>query len=376
MGSFITRKAKKNEREASDANMRVTFLGCYGIHSGSLAFESSETLTSSSFSCKNNGTRTVATHLTEKSLSDEIDKGKGQTFVDRYSHIEDEFEYDNIEFSNFSYSQSLVSRSIPSTPRTTSSGTFQDFVPTPLTQVLPQLYLGSEHDAQQAEKLNGLGITHIISIVGGGRYKDLYPKHMYIPLRDNGSSDLLEKINNSYDFAMESQEPGNKLFIHCQLGQNRSPSYVIGFLMKSKNLTFFAAYTLVKEKRELIHPHKKYIEQLRHFDLELHKVHSIPKDFLDIALCSKEGIKIMHHNFSKADSEGYKILQIRNSKEDAIDLSSVSSPQSQVRSCDMVQLCSIYLPDCDDSQSISEGKSLTPSSMRISRETNDVKMLL
>merc|ERR1712060_621334 len=103
-----------------------------------------------------------------------------------------------------------------------------------------------------------------------------------------------------WNFAMESQKAGNKLFVHCQLGQNRSASFVIGFLMKSKNLSLYEAYTLLKEKRELIHPHKKYIKQLRQLDLELHKVYSTPKNFLDIALCSKEGIKIMHHNFSKA----------------------------------------------------------------------------
>merc|ERR1712060_282152 len=229
---------------------------------------------------------------------------------------------------------------------TSSSETCESFEPTPLTQVLSQLYLGTEEDAQQAEKLLDLGITHIISIVGGGRYKDLYPKHMYIPLRDNGSSNLLEELENSYDFAMESQEPNNKLFVHCKLGQNRSASFVIGFLMKSRNLSLYEAYSFLKRKRELIHPHKKYIEQLRQLDLELHKVYSTPKNFLDIALCSKEGIKIMHHNFSKADSAMYK--QTQNLKGVDTDLFSISSSRSRDRNSDMAELSSIYLPDCEN----------------------------
>merc|ERR1711920_1111409 len=238
----------------------------------------------------------------------------------------------------------MQSPTITRTQSTSSSKTYQSFEPTPLTQVLSQLYLGTEEDAQEAEKLLDLGITHVISIVGGGRYKDLFPKHMYIPLRDNGSSDLLEKIDDSWGFMMESQEPGNKLFVHCQLGQNRSASFVIGFLMKSKNLSFYEAYTVLKEKRELIHPHKKYIEQLRQLDLELHKVHSTPENFLDIALCSKEGIKIMHDEFSKADSDIYKITQTRNLKVFDNDLSSISGSKSEDRNCSTTKLSSIYLP--------------------------------
>jgi len=318
MGSVISRKQRKTQRDINEANSRAIYLGCYGMCSGGSAFESSQIL----------------------ALPESVD-----------SSLEDDFRIENLVFS--SYSRSMLSPRMSGTFSTTFSGTYQSFEPTPLTQVHPQLYLGTEQDAQQAEKLIGLGITHIISIVGGGRYKNLYPKHMYIPLRDNGSSNLLEKIDNSYDFTMESQEPNNKLFVHCQLGQNRSPSFVIGFLMKSRNLTFYEAYTLLKEKRELIHPHKKYIEQLRQLDLKLHKVYSAPEDFLDIALCSKEEIKIMHNNFSKADSEIYKRTQMLDLKEDDGFLSSQSSILGEGQKDAVDQFFTICLPEVDVSDSIS-----------------------
>merc|ERR1719233_2859738 len=141
----------------------------------------------------------------------------------------------------------------------------------------------------------------------------------------------------------ESQEPDNKLFVHCQLGQNRSASFVIGFLMKSRNLSLYEAYSFLKEKRELIHPHKKYLEQLRQLDLELHKVFSTPRNFLDIALCSKEEIKIMRHNFSKADSKQYMRTQMPNWKEDDDSLGSQSI--RRVRNGDDAELVAIYIPD-------------------------------
>jgi len=335
MGSLLCRKPSKNASEINEANSRAKFLSCYGVLSGSIEFDSSSTFTSSS---DNIGTSTSLAYLRKIKIPCEADKASGPVKVARF---EDELQV-NIFFSSLYDSRSLQSGTATNMA---SSGTltYQSYVPPPLTQVLPQLYLGNEHDAEQAVKLIGLGISHVISIVGGGRYKDLYPNHMYIPLRDNGSSNLLAKLDDSYNFAMESQEHGNKLFVHCQLGQNRSASYVIGFLMKSKNLSFYEAYTLVKEKREMIHPHKKYIEQLRRLDKELHTVYSTPKSFLDISLCSQEGIKIMHHNFSKVESERFKVSQIRDLEKDENDLSPISSQHSQEQDVDMASLSLLFL---------------------------------
>jgi len=191
-----------------------------------------------------------------------------------------------------------------------SSGTQQSYEPTPLTEVLPRLYLGSREDADDKEKITSLGITHIISVSRGERHKDLCAKYMNIPLRDNGSSDLLGNLKESYDFMVESQEQNNKLFIHCELGQNRSPAFAIGFLMRYEKWSLHEAYTFLKEKRELIHPHKKYMQQLRSLDKELHDVYSAPKSFLNLELCSEKGIKVRHHDFCREASHAYIQKQI------------------------------------------------------------------
>jgi len=187
--------------------------------------------------------------------------------------------------------------------------TLESYVPPPLTQVLPRLYLGSQEDAEQEEKIMNLGITHIISIVGGGRYSHYCENHMYIPLRDNGSSDLLVWLDRSYNFMIESQKPHNKLFIHCQLGQNRSASLIIGFLMRYWQCCLFDAYTFIKEKRELIHPNLKYMRQLRELDFQLNSVYSTPKDFLRVSLSLLNGINVKHENYSKVMSTEFMRFQ-------------------------------------------------------------------
>jgi len=353
MGSVTSRKLRKAQKEVDEANTKAIFFGCYGTRSKGSAFDSSQSqITPDSFVLfTGNGTNRSVTPLMNKKLTD-IEQGNCSLSKDVFFSAEEWQQVENMHF--LTYSRSLLNPTISRAASTTTSATDKTFESTPLTQVLPQLYLGTEQDAQQAERLIGLGITHIISIVGGGRYKDLYPKHTYIPLRDNGSSNLLEKLDNSWAFTMESQEPGNKLFIHCQLGQNRSASFVIGFLMKSRNLSLYEAYTLLKEKRQLIHPHKKYIEQLRELDLKLHKVYSTPKNFLDITVSSKEDLKIMHLNFSAVDSEIYKRTQLHRLKEDGDHLSSGSSlPGQELRNGDATQFYTIHLPNSEFSESMS-----------------------
>jgi len=354
MGSVISRKQSKIQVELNESNTRAIFFGCNGMCYGGSAFDSSEMLTSleSLVSFNNSGTSRLVVHLKDK-FPDEIDPLNGKLSVERCSSVEEELQITTL-FSRVHWP--LLSPLISRTTSTSPSETYESFEPTPLTQVLSQLYIGTEEDAQQAEKLLDLGITHIISIVGGGRYKDLYPNHMYIPLRDNGSSNLLEELENSYDFTMESQEPDNKLFVHCKLGQNRSASFVIAFLMKSRNQSLYEAYSFLKEKRELIHPHKKYMEQLRQLDLELHKVYSTPSNFLDIVPCSKEEIQIIHENFSKHDSEVYKRTQIHTSEDEKDSFLSQSSMLNHVRNVDALHLSTIYMPDFEHSESISIGQ--------------------
>jgi len=210
---------------------------------------------------------------------------------------------------SFAYHGKNSPRSHSTISHSSSDDSYHSYVPTPLTQVLPRLYLGTQEDAEQEEKMTNLGITHIISIVGGGRYSHYCENHMYIPLRDNGSSDLLAELERSYDFMVESQKPDNTLFIHCQLGQNRSASFVIGFLMRYQQCCLFEAYKFLKEKRELIHPHHKYIRQLRELDIQLNKVYSTPEDFLQVSICPQNGINVQHENYSKIMSIEFKRRQ-------------------------------------------------------------------
>merc|ERR1719233_1630960 len=106
--------------------------------SGCWASDSPKTPTSPSWSSNDN--RTSLT-FDRKKLPAEPDKGNGPIIVESCATMNDGFRSSNLVFSSLSYSPDLLSRSIlPSSAGFTSMST-QSYERTPLTQILPQLYL-------------------------------------------------------------------------------------------------------------------------------------------------------------------------------------------------------------------------------------------
>jgi len=180
--------------------------------------------------------------------------------------------------------------------------------PTP-TQILTTLFLGSKDDSLKEERLKQIGITHILSVVSGNQHILPGCKHLGAPMADKGYSDLKSIIKEVFPFMEEGQRDGNKLLVHCHLGQNRSATVVIAYLMKYEELTLWSAHKLVKAERPLIHPHPSYIKQLREYNKELWGLYSTPDNFL--ALSVREGdVNVAHEFMSPNDSSIYMLSQL------------------------------------------------------------------
>jgi len=176
------------------------------------------------------------------------------------------------------------------------------------TEILPTLFLGSKIDSMKNMRLKELKITHILSVASGKQYQVPGCKLRTVPMADNGCSDLNHVMERSLDFIKESQEDGNKLLIHCQHGQNRSPTLVIAWLMKKEKMNMHDAYSFVKERRNLVHPHKLYIEQLREYDKRLHGVYSVMPGFLNISV-SDGRVNVAQENWTPLQSLQYRESQ-------------------------------------------------------------------
>jgi len=152
----------------------------------------------------------------------------------------------------------------------------------PMTEVIPhKLYIGSEQNAFDENELLGKGITHMISVTN-----HVHPikgiKHALFPMHDRGKTELTNVLQALYTFMQKSQESGKKLFVHCKLGQNRSPTLVLAFLMKSKGFKLREAYTRLKDLRPLVQINRLYAKMLLKLENELFGETSVPDDWMEV----------------------------------------------------------------------------------------------
>jgi len=199
------------------------------------------------------------------------------------------------------------------------------------SEILPTLFLGSKVDSMKDTRLKELKITHILSVTSGRQHVVPGCKLKTVAMADNGNSCLVDVMERSFGFIEESQQDGNKLLIHCHLGQNRSPTVVIAWLMKVSNITMHDAYVFVKTKRDIVHPHKLYIKQLREYDKRLFGVYSVLPDFLSVTVNDGQ-LKVAHENWTPMQSLEYRVSQkIDRSNESKSDLkSSVSESEYDI----------------------------------------------
>jgi len=177
------------------------------------------------------------------------------------------------------------------------------------TELLPSLFLGSREDSLREGRLKELGITHILMVASGHQHPVPNCKLLTVPMADNGNTNLYDIMDRTFKFIKEGQSFSNKLLVHCNLGQNRSPTLVIAWLMQECKKSLHDAYTFVKEKRDLVQPHTEYIQQLRILDKQLHGVYSVKPNFLTMSVDDGE-LLIMDENWTKTDSTLYQKSQL------------------------------------------------------------------
>lgn len=125
-----------------------------------------------------------------------------------------------------------------------------------------KLYLGNYDFAKDINLLLQVGITHIL-VVGKELecfYQDKF-EYMKIRICDYEEEDIKPYLEKSVNFI----ENGNIVFVHCNAGVSRSPAIVIAYLILKQNLSYLDSYSLVKQKRPIIHPNdtfKKVLENL------------------------------------------------------------------------------------------------------------------
>jgi Icc-related predicted phosphoesterase len=133
--------------------------------------------------------------------------------------------------------------------------------------VVPSIYLGSEYPADDVSYLRRMGITHIINCAGTPPgFPSEFSYHLVV-VADSAEEDIAQHFSAAIQFIDSAlQSPDGKVFIHCQLGLSRSPSIVIAYLMRSMNISFSIAHSIVKRARGFISINHGFIRQLMEVD--------------------------------------------------------------------------------------------------------------
>ncbi|KAM8947850.1 dual specificity protein phosphatase 10 isoform 2-T2 [Pelodytes ibericus] len=154
-------------------------------------------------------------------------------------------------------------QSVPSTP---------DIENAELTPILPFLFLGNEHDAQDFEKMQRMNIGYIVNVTTHlplYHYEKGIFNYKRLPATDSNKQNLRQYFEEAFEFIEEAHQHGKGLLIHCQAGVSRSATIVIAYLMKHTRMTMTDAYKFVKGKRPIISPNLNFMGQLLEFEEDL-----------------------------------------------------------------------------------------------------------
>jgi len=136
-----------------------------------------------------------------------------------------------------------------------------------LGEICDKIYLGSKSSAESRINLQEHGITHVINTTEETDEK--FPesfKYLSVKIWDSPTQEILPYFEECFNFIDNALEQNGAVLVHCAAGISRSPSFVIGYLMRKRRMSFEDAFQLVKSKRPIIEPNYGFIHQLQLFE--------------------------------------------------------------------------------------------------------------
>ncbi|KAI9016232.1 protein-tyrosine phosphatase-like protein [Phycomyces nitens] len=185
--------------------------------------------------------------------------------------------------------------------------------------ILPNLYLGSEHNAANLDQLNALSIKYIINAaaeVGNANSHLFQPLDTLlatadtpypttpvslsqpslhttlvnsvcqlapVPVRSiiqpsigykklqwtHNQENITGELNGLIGIIDRARSLGQSVLVHCQCGVARSATIIIGYVMKMMGLSMDKAYSFVKSQAPAISPNMHLIYQLQKYEQSL-----------------------------------------------------------------------------------------------------------
>ncbi|CAD5116594.1 DgyrCDS5470 [Dimorphilus gyrociliatus] len=138
------------------------------------------------------------------------------------------------------------------------------------SQILPFLYMGGAEVASDTKLLTNLGISHILNCAAGEvdtdeafyAKREMNVKYMEFCAEDCYNYDMMQHYPDAFDFIEDCRASNGKIYVHCQMGVNRSGCMVTAYIMELNKLGPIGAVQFVREHRGFILDNKEFLRQL------------------------------------------------------------------------------------------------------------------
>jgi len=132
-----------------------------------------------------------------------------------------------------------------------------------MNQITDKIWLGDLQDAQNISVLQAANIKAVLSLLENLEsyfssliqiaYQKAQIQHTLVSMIDGGNNQD-DAFRQAFAVLEGFQDQGLNTLVHCGAGVSRSPSVVIGWLMKHAKLTWDEALNEVGHKRPVIFP--------------------------------------------------------------------------------------------------------------------------
>jgi len=149
-------------------------------------------------------------------------------------------------------------------------------ISTSCTEIIPNLWLGSETDSANTSFINNLSIKTILNCTEEIPFYNKNTTNIRISVRDDLSVDhiilLFNYLPKATELIHKELQKYRPLLVHCREGRQRSCSVICAYLMRYYNLSSTKAIELIQSKRKLAFtPTANFKKALEEWELHLSK---------------------------------------------------------------------------------------------------------
>lgn len=139
-------------------------------------------------------------------------------------------------------------------------------------KVSKKLYFGNMEIALVPDMLyKRYGVTHILNLCNSYKVPASdsgIVGYKQMTMSDDGDTNISEFMKEALTFIQDGMKKG-KVFVHCRLGQNRSVTVMLAWLLLCERTPLVDAINMLKLKHATINVHPSYMKQLSALEQEV-----------------------------------------------------------------------------------------------------------